>query len=167
MTSVGLLAIDAVDPVDFEAITESDAQAAGHPSLADLRAMLATGRGSTVYRIAFHYAGPDPRVSLREQVPDGADQLRQLRARLARWDSAGASGPWTGAVLQLISRRPGVRAADLAALVGMDRDRFKAQVRKLKGLGLTESLEVGYRLSPRGEAVLADVDASLGPSEAC
>ena len=29
---------------------------------------------------------------------------------------------------------------------------FKRNVRKLKELGLTESLEVGYRLSPRGEA---------------
>jgi hypothetical protein len=28
-------------------------------------------------------------------------------------------------------------------------------VRKLKALGLTESLEVGYRLSPRGRAYLA------------
>jgi ribosomal protein S19E (S16A) len=27
-------------------------------------------------------------------------------------------------------------------------------VRKLKELGLTESLEVGYRLSPRGRALL-------------
>jgi hypothetical protein len=32
---------------------------------------------------------------------------------------------------------------------------FKTDVRKLKGLGLTESLEVGYRLSPRGVALLA------------
>jgi hypothetical protein len=29
---------------------------------------------------------------------------------------------------------------------------FKRDVRKLKELGLTESLEVGYRLSPRGRA---------------
>lgn len=36
----------------------------------------------------------------------------------------------------------------------MDRTRFKTNVRKLKGLGLTESLKIGYRLSPRGEAVL-------------
>jgi len=34
---------------------------------------------------------------------------------------------------------------------------FKANVRKLKALGLTESLEVGYRLSPRGEALLSFV----------
>ena len=31
---------------------------------------------------------------------------------------------------------------------------FKRDVRKLKNLGLTISLEVGYRLSPRGEAYL-------------
>ena len=37
----------------------------------------------------------------------------------------------------------------------MEKARFKSHVRKLKGLGLTESLKVGYRLSPRGEAVFA------------
>jgi hypothetical protein len=31
---------------------------------------------------------------------------------------------------------------------------FKLDVRKLKELGLTESLPVGYRLSPRGEFLL-------------
>lgn len=36
----------------------------------------------------------------------------------------------------------------------MDRAQLKANVRKLKGLGLTESLTVGYRLSPRGDTVL-------------
>jgi hypothetical protein len=36
----------------------------------------------------------------------------------------------------------------------MEKAPFKANVRKLKGLGLTESLEIGYRLSPRGRAVL-------------
>ena len=36
---------------------------------------------------------------------------------------------------------------------------FKADVRKLKELGLTESLTVGYRLSPRGRAVLDDLEA--------
>jgi hypothetical protein len=33
-------------------------------------------------------------------------------------------------------------------------------VRKLKNLGLTISLEVGYRLSPRGAAYLAAIDAT-------
>jgi hypothetical protein len=40
---------------------------------------------------------------------------------------------------------------------------FKADVRKLKELGLTESLEVGYRLSPRGRAVLGFILQNLSP----
>jgi hypothetical protein len=58
-------------------------------------------------------------------------------------------------VLELIDARPGVRAGDLADSFGMERLAFKADVRKLKALGLTESLEVGYRLSPRGAAYLS------------
>jgi hypothetical protein len=38
--------------------------------------------------------------------------------------------------------------------VGRERPAFKTDVRKLKRLGLTISLDVGYRLSPRGEAFL-------------
>ena len=50
-----------------------------------------------------------------------------------------------------------VRAADLAASLGRDTAPFKLDVRKLKALGLTISLEVGYRLSARGEAVLRKI----------
>src|SRR5215211_3460410 len=82
-----------------------------------------------------------------------------LAELLRRLDRAGRDGPWTAATLRLIGDRPGVRAADLAAAAGRDRHPFKTDVRKLKELGLTESLEVGYRLSPRGRALLA----RLGP----
>ena len=58
-------------------------------------------------------------------------------------------------MLRLIGDRPGVRAGDLAAELGRERLAFKADVRKLKALGLTESLEIGYRLSPRGRAWLS------------
>ena len=51
--------------------------------------------------------------------------------------------------------RTGVRAADLAESFGRETQPFKTDVRKLKNLGLTISLEVGYRLSPRGAAYLA------------
>jgi hypothetical protein len=53
--------------------------------------------------------------------------------------------------LEVIAASPGVRAADLAARLGRETAPFKLDVRKLKALGLTLSLEVGYRLSPRGE----------------
>jgi len=58
-------------------------------------------------------------------------------------------------VLALIAKRPAVRAGDLADQLGRERLAFKADVRKLKALGLTESLDVGYRLSARGQAWLA------------
>ena len=38
--------------------------------------------------------------------------------------------------------------------MGRERDPFKIDVRKLKGLGLTRSFDVGYEVSPRGLAYL-------------
>ena len=104
-----------------------------------------------LYRIAFRYAGEDPRRGLREQADLDDDALAAVRARLDRLDRRGA---WTRDVLELIRDRPGVVATELAALRGQERLAFKTDVRKLKALGLTESLRVGYRLSPRGAAVL-------------
>ncbi len=71
---------------------------------------------------------------------------------MARLDAA---GPWTKAVLQLIDSRPAVVSTVLAEAIGLERAVFKDNVRKLKALGLTISLDVGYQLSPRGKAVLA------------
>ena len=101
-----------------------------------------------------HLAGPDPRVALRDQVPS-QDEVAAIVERLRRLDRASTSGPWTSAVLQMIADRPTVRAPELAASFGRDTAPFKIDVRKLKELGLTESLRIGYRLSPRGQAVLA------------
>ena len=81
-----------------------------------------------------------------------ADEVAELERRLARLDAS--RGPWTAQVLRMIGDRPGVRAGDLAHELGRERLAFKADVRKLKALGLTESLEIGYRLSPRGRAYL-------------
>jgi hypothetical protein len=55
-------------------------------------------------------------------------------------------------VLDAIAAHPATRAPDLAASFGRETAPFKIDVRKLKNLGLTISLTVGYRLSPRGEA---------------
>jgi hypothetical protein len=56
--------------------------------------------------------------------------------------------------LQMIHDQPNTHAAILAKQIGLDIPSFKPWVRKLKALGLTESLSPGYRLSPRGEKVL-------------
>lgn len=54
--------------------------------------------------------------------------------------------------LRLIGTYPGMVLTALARQLGHERPAFKLNVRKLEELGLTESLEVGYRLSPLGEA---------------
>ena len=57
-------------------------------------------------------------------------------------------------MLRLIAENPGVRAPDLAASLGRETLPFKRDVRKLKELGLTHSLPVGYEISHRGRAYL-------------
>ena len=153
-TAVGELAIDSVEPVDSAEITAADAARAGHASLDELFGELDARGDAQIWRIELHWAGDDPRRLLREQADLDAAELERLRARLERFDSASRHGPWTRATLELIAARPETRAEDLAASVGREKLPFKRDVRKLKELGLTESLLVGYRLSPRGRALL-------------
>jgi hypothetical protein len=160
LTPVGLLAIDAVDVVGDDQITDTEARRAGHRDRAELLAELDRHPDGTLYRIAFHRAGDDPRLALREQADLSDHDWAGLRARLDRLDGASHHGPWTATVLRLIAERPAVRAGDLAAALGRETQPFKIDVRKLKRLGLTESLDVGYRLSPRGRAVLERINGA-------
>ena len=61
---------------------------------------------------------------------------------------------WLTVRRERIEARPGVLAAKLARSLGRPRDELKRDVRKLKALGLTFSLEIGYRLTPKGAALL-------------
>ena len=149
-TRVGVLAIESVELVDERHVTDADARRAGAADREELLAAL-PGEGE-LHRIEFRLAGPDPRIALRERSKISPAERAEIDARLARLDAASRHGPWTAAALDLIAERPGTRAPDLAASLGRETARFKADVRKLKELGLTESLEVGYRLSPRGRA---------------
>jgi len=157
-TAAGRIVVDAVDP---DRITDADAERAGFSSRVELLAGLPGASELPTYRIRFRPAyGPDPRAILAATVTLSDDDLTELRLRLGRLDRASSHGSWTSAVLQTIAERPGVRAADLAASFGRETQAFKIDVRKLKNLGLTSSLEVGYRLSPRGEAYLAATHAA-------
>jgi hypothetical protein len=153
-TAAGVLAIDRVDIIDPGQITDADAARAGYDSAEDVLADLRDGADRRLYRIAFHHAGDDPRVALRQADDVGTADLVTIAARLDRLDRHSDDGPWTRQVLWLIADHPAERAADLAARVGQDTPRFKRRVRRLKELGLSESLQVGYRLSPRGSAVV-------------
>lgn len=149
-TELGVLAIDAVERVDDDALTEEAARQAGFDSLAELLDLLRPE--GDLYRIRLHYVGPDPRLTLRDSDQLDADDLRGVVERLEAMDRLNA---WVRPTLDLIERHPGRPAPDLAAELGREAKRFKANVRRLKALGLTESLAVGYRLSPRGGVVLA------------
>jgi hypothetical protein len=161
-TSVGELSIDAVDAIEDNKVTNGDARAAGYADRAALLADLA-GRDDQLYRIRVHLAGPDARIARREQAELTAADLQHLDERLARLDKASRHGAWTATTLRLIAERPATRAPDLAASLGRDTQPFKTDVRKLKELGLTESLEIGYRLSPRGRTYLEHLSGSDEP----
>ena len=146
-TAIGVIEIDAIERVDD--LTDAEAQRAGWSSREAVLAQFAR-RSGDLYRIELHLAGPDPRAVLRERVPSAAE-LAELHRRIDRM------GPWAVDYLKAIADRPGVRAPDLAADFGLETRPFKLRVRRLKELGLTESLRVGYRLSPRGEALLREL----------
>lgn len=150
-TSHGLVEVLEIEEIARDEIGDADVERAGEPSLEALLARLDAREGA-IFRIRLRRAGDDPRVALRVRVELDADELTQIRSQLEKLERR---GPWTLEVLRMIADRPGVRAATLAQRLGRDLPPFKRDVRKLKDLGLTESLEIGYRLSPRGEAVLA------------
>jgi hypothetical protein len=150
-TSVGLIEVTSVDPVDD--ITASDALRAGAPR-ERLLALMAAKAPQPIWRVGLRFAGADPRIALRSKARFSAAERAELATRLDRLDRASTTGAWTRQVLELIAANPARRAPDLAAMLGRQTQPFKRDVRKLKELGLTESLDVGYRISPRGRALL-------------
>jgi hypothetical protein len=156
---VGVLRLEHVTVVDEGDITPADVRRTGL-TLDELRTSIA-GEG-TLLRIEIRLAGDDPRIALRERLPEVAE-VKAIAARLAAIDAANPT-PWTTRYLLLISEHPAVVSRTLARQADADVPRFKRRVRQLKELGLTESLEVGYRLSPRGRAVLEHLIRRSHPS---
>lgn len=155
-TSAGRLQVIAIDEIDPGSITDDDARWAGAADADAVRRDLHDGPGRTTYRIEVRPVfGPDPRDQLAATDGLTDDDVAEIDERLDALDAASSHGPWTMATLHLIEARPHTLSTDLATVLGRERDPFKRDVRKLKGLGLTESLRRGYRISPRGQAYLA------------
>jgi hypothetical protein len=154
-TPAGRIEVESVTVVEPTAIDDAAAAHAGYPSRDALLADLRGDPGLPLYEVRFGpVAGPDPRAELAADAQLSDADIAHIGRRLDRLDRASSHGPWTATTLSLIADQPGVRAGDLAEAVGRERLAFKVDVRKLKNLGLTLSLKVGYRLSPRGEAYL-------------
>ncbi|MBL8918944.1 MAG: ASCH domain-containing protein [Myxococcaceae bacterium] len=154
---IGVVEVDGLRRVTLDAVSDEDARLGGFTSREELREYLApvakaplTGQ-TLVFDITLRHAGDGDRVQGALDAKLSADDVRLLQQRLARLDG---SSPWTMTVLKLIKRRPRVAASKLAASLGRDTLPFKEGVRKLKRLGLTQSFEVGYEVSPRGLAFM-------------
>jgi hypothetical protein len=160
-TPIGVIGFESVQAVSREEVSDDEARRAGFATRDELLAFLDHRPEGEIYRVQLRIAGPDPRIALRESIPD-EHEAAEIVQRLARLDQFSTHGPWTRAVLEAIRDQPGRRAGDLAAEMERPRLPFKADVRKLKELGLTESLEIGYRLSARGEALLEYLAGSEG-----
>jgi predicted transcriptional regulator len=161
-TAVGVLEVETVEVVERTSLGDEEARRAGFESTEDLLAMLDERDRGEIHRIELRYAGADPRVELRAKADLSDRELGEIARKLERLDEAGRHGPWTRAVLELIAKKPEVRAEELAAEMGREKLPFKRDVRKLKELGLTISLNPGYRLSPRGKAVLRELRRKKG-----
>jgi hypothetical protein len=157
---IGVLEVDEVLEVRVADISEADAQRAGFATRAELIAYMKSASeeplrfSSRVWRVALHHGGDGDRVELALEDQLTAEDVQRIAARLLRFDAA---QPWTRATLAIIERQPRVAASKLAAALGRETLPFKVDVRKLKKLGLTQSFEVGYEISPRGRAFLAAI----------
>ena len=142
----GAVRVTGLRTVRIEQIDAADAACAGFACAAAVAAFLRLPATATVTRVAFELVDE----ALLKQCPqlDVAEVLRRLHAKDRRSASA-----WTASVLTLIRANPATRAADLAPALGWDTPTFKTNVRKLKALGLTQSLPTGYRLTALGEQV--------------
>ena len=157
---IGLLEVDRIDAVRLGDVTEREAKRAGFEDRASLVEFLGRhGKGAltsatSVFRVELHHAGADDRAPLALAAELSADDLRGLAGRLDGMDRRSRHGSWTRKTLALIERHPRVPASRLARMVRRETAPFKADVRKLKKLGLTVSFEVGYELSPGGRTFL-------------
>jgi hypothetical protein len=154
-TPAGTIRIEDVTeyPGDYR-VSAAQARAAGYRDAESAHAALDRRPAKHVYAIMVSYVGADERPALAADDALTDDDVAAISRRLARFDTASSAGPWTRRYLELISDNETVRAPDLAAREGLDVPRFKRRVRQLKGLGLTISLPVGYRISRRGKAFL-------------
>jgi hypothetical protein len=162
-TNAGRIEIDSVSQVNPDLIADNDTDviAADRGNAKDVRRRLRGNEEWPTFLIKFHLVeGPDPREELASNTDLTAADLEELTAKLAKLDELSRHGAWTTDTLRLIAAKPATRAGDLAAEIGRDMAGFKIDVRKLKNLGLTRSLETGYELSPRGEAYLKSESAT-------
>jgi len=152
---IGVLEVDELALVRVRDITARDANLSGFASrdalLDYLRELGPLDDDTEVYRVVLHHGGDGDRVQLALEADLSPEDIETIREKLAKMDRGTA---WTAQTFALIEKHPQIAASKLAAKIGRETAPFKVDVRKLKKLGLTQSFEVGYEISPRGRAYL-------------
>jgi len=144
---IGVLEVDAISRVRVRDIPETDARLAGFSSRKELVDYIGPGVDE-VWRVELHHGGDGDRVAIALDDKLTPDDVAAIGKKLDKM------GDWARETLRLIDKHPRVAASKLAQKLGRETLPFKVDVRKLKKLGLTQSFEVGYELSPRGRAYL-------------
>ena len=142
----GAVKVTGVRPVRLCDIEAGDLRRSGFDSVAEVAGFLKLPESAKVTCVEFELTDEPAGKPLPELSAD------EVVTRLQATDRRSAA-PWTAGVLALIRAHPATRASDLASRIGWETPAFKANVRKLKALGLTLSLETGYRLTDLGEQV--------------
>ena len=93
LTSAGLIEVTSVEQIADDAVTQSDAEAAGAPSPAAVLKLTKGGPEVPLFRVGLAWAGPDPRIALRESAELTDDEITDLRTKLTRLDRPAATAP--------------------------------------------------------------------------
>jgi len=149
----GSIRVDRIQEMEFDGLTPALARRSGFASVVELLKVAKHGAGERIFLIDFHYVdAPVKRATRTEKL--ATDALDEIIAKLDAMDRR-APTAWTRQTLRAINANPGLRSTELAMMLGRERFDLKRDIRKLKALGLTLSLDVGYRLSARGTQILA------------
>ena len=148
----GAIEVTKVAATTLDKTSQKSVRAAGFTDKAALADYLKSADAVPLYRVEFRYLG-----AATVKVPDrdhlDQQELDKLVKRLRKI-------AWAEQALQLIANNVKTRAGDLAPQCNMELQAFKRNVRRLKGMGLTISHDVGYELSERGKQVLPLLRAS-------
>lgn len=153
---IGVIAVDGISEVPAGRITDAEAKRAGFDSPDELLEYVGTRveggvhSGMVLYRVEIHYGGDGDHAPAAFDTKLSDVDLAKITKKLESYDSRSGSGPWTRTTLETIAAHPRVAASQLAKLLGREKLPFKSDVVKLKKLGLTQSFEVGYEVTPRG-----------------
>ena len=158
---IGVLEVDDVRIVSVGRITGAEAKRAGFADRAALLGYLGElgplTEDTEVYRVELHHGGDGDRVELALEAALSPEDIETISLKLKRMDGR---KPWTKDTLAIIEKHPRIAASVLATKLGREKLELKEDIRRLKKLGLTQSFEVGYEISPRGRVYLEAVRTS-------